>query len=65
MVNLLHIFEMSGFLTEFQNFYRVFRPTDDLFIVMVDRITRIFDDSGANWTDVIYQRCLIKNRVKN
>ena len=30
-----------------------------------DRITRIFNDSGANWTDVIYQRCLIKNRVKN
>ena len=28
MINLLHTLEMSGFLTDFQNFSRVFDPTN-------------------------------------
>ena len=65
MVNLIHTFETSGFLTEFQNFSRVFRPTDDLFRVMVDIITRVFNDSGVTRTDLIYLRSRIKNRFKH
>ena len=65
MVNLLHTFEMPGFLTDFQNFSRVFHPTDDLFRVMVDLFTRVFKDSGATWADLIYLRSHIKNRVKH
>ena len=55
MVNLLQTFEIPGFLTNFQNFSRVFRPTDDLFRLMLDIITRVFNDFGANWADLIYQ----------
>ena len=65
MVILLHTFEMSGFLTDFQNFSRVFRPTDNLFRVMVDIITRVFNDSGATRADLIYQWSRIKNRLKH
>ena len=65
MVNLLHTFEMSGFLTDFQNFSKVFHSNDDLFRVIVDRITRLFNDSGATWPDFIYQRNRISNRVKH
>ena len=56
MVNLIHTFETSGFLTEFQNFSRVFCPTDDLFRVMVD--TRVFNAPGATRADLIYLRSL-------
>ena len=65
MVNLLHTFEMSGFLTDFQNFSKVFHSNDDLFRVIVDRITRLFNDSGATWPDFIYQRNRISDRVKH
>ena len=69
MVNLLHTFGTFGFLTNFQNFSRVFRPTDDLFRVMIDIITRVFNDSGATRADLIYptiyQRSRIKNRFKH
>ena len=58
-------FEMAGFLTNFQNFSRVFRPTGDLFRVVVDRINRVFNNSGTTWADLIYQRSSIKNRVKH
>ena len=64
IVNLLHTFEMPGFLTDFQNFSRVFHLIDDLFRVLVDIITRVFDDSSATWADLIYQRSRIRNRVK-
>ena len=65
MVNLLHTFEISDFLTDLQIFSRVFRPTDYLFRVMVDRITRVFNDCGATWAALIYQRSCIKNCVKH
>ena len=61
MVNLLHTFEMSGFLTDFQNLSRVFRRTDNLFRVMVDRITRVSKDSGATWAALIYQQSRINS----
>ena len=41
--------EMSGSLTDFRNFSRISHPTDDLFRVIVDRITRVFNDSSATW----------------
>ena len=64
IINLLHTFEIPGFLTDFQNFSRVFRPTDDFFRVMVDIITRVFSDSGATWADlgtvlIIYDKALL------
>ena len=65
MVNLWHTFETSGFFTDFQNFSRVFCPTDDLFRVMVDIVTKVFNDSGATQADLIYQRNRIKNRFKH
>ena len=54
MVNLLHTFEMSGFLTDFHNFSMVFRPTNNLFRVMVDRMIRVFKDSNATWAALMY-----------
>ena len=65
MVNLLHTFEMSGFLTDFQNFSRVFRPTNKRFRVMVDRMTRVFKDSDATLGALIYQQSRIKNRFEH
>ena len=65
MVNLWHTFETSGFLTDFQNFSRVFRPADDLFRVTVDMTTRVFNDSGATRADLIYQRNRTRNLFKH
>ena len=65
MVNLWHTFETSGFLTDFQSFFRVFRPADNLFRVMVDIVTRVLNDSGATRADLIYQWNRIKNRFKH
>ena len=56
---------MFGFLTDFQNFSRVFRPTNNLFRVVVDRMTRVFRDSDATWAALIYQQSCIKNRFKH
>ena len=66
MVNLLHhLLHTSGFLTDFQNFSRIFGSTDDLSRVMVDIITRSFNDSGATRADLIYQWSRIKNHFKH
>ena len=43
---------MSGFLTDFQNIFRASCPIDYLFRVMVDRIDRVFNDTGATWADI-------------
>lgn len=39
--------EISGFLTDFQNIFKVSRPTDDLFRVVVDKIAWVFNVSVA------------------
>ena len=41
--------EKSGFLTDFQNIFRVSRPADHLFRVLVDKIAWVFNISGATW----------------
>ena len=40
-------------------------PTNDLFRVMVDRMTRVFKDCDATWAALIYQQSRIKNRFKH
>ena len=49
MVNLLHTLKCLALSTDFRNFSRISHPTDDLFRVIVDRITRVFNDSSATW----------------
>ena len=41
--------EKPAFLTDFQNIFRVSRPTDHLFRVVVDKIAWVFNISGATW----------------
>ena len=44
--------EKSGFLTDFQNIFRVSRPTDHLPGVVVDKIAWVFNISGATWVEL-------------
>ena len=45
--NLVTKLERSGFFTDFQNIFSVFRPTNELFRLVVDKIAWTFNVSGA------------------